>query len=127
MKPLDRFRLIAAASLTDGKLGPAERKILDKAARDLKIEETTAEETIDIIREGGDVTAQIPTDQRERATLFRQLVDIVAADGVIEPSELALFKRLGPSFRLQELEVEDLLRSAADGARSATAKLKKKK
>lgn len=126
MTPLDRFRLIAAASLTDGKLGHRERQILDKAARELKLEETTAEETIDIIREGGDVTAQIPSDPRERSTLFRQLVDIVAADGVIEPSELALFKRLGPSFRLQELEVEDLLRSAADGAR-ATAKLKKKK
>ena len=126
MTPLDRFRLIAAAALTDGRLGSRERAILDKAARELKLEETTAEEAIDIIREGGDVAVKIPADGRERSTIFRQLVDIVAADGVIEPQELALFQRLGPSFKLQELEVEDLLRSAADAARAATRKMKKK-
>lgn len=129
MHAIDRFRLIAAASLTDGKLGPEERKILDKAARELKLEETAAEEVIDAIRDGTAnlKTVSIPADAQERAQLFRQLVDIVTADGDVDAKELALFQRLGPSFKLDELMVEDLLRAGADAAKAAKRATGKRK
>jgi uncharacterized tellurite resistance protein B-like protein len=121
MHAIDRFRLIAAASLTDGKLGPEERRILDKAARELKLEETAAEEVIDAIRDGSaDLKVSIPQDAKERAQLFRQLVDIVTADGEVDAKELRLFQKLGPAFKLDELMVEDLLRAGAEAARAAT-------
>lgn len=119
MDATDRFRVLAAAALMDGSIGSQELEVLLKAAQEFGVIKATAEQILDEIRasQGKGLEAQIPSDPRQRATLFRSLVDVVAADGQIDDKELQLVQRLGPSFGLNELEVEDLLRGAAAAAR----------
>lgn len=129
MKATDRFKILAAAALMDGTIGPEEQATLVKCARELGVSDVDAEEIIDDTREqkkSGGLSAKIPRDPKERATMFRSLVDVVAADGQIDKKELKLFLRLGPSFGLNELEVEDLLRAAAEAKRASSGRLKKK-
>jgi hypothetical protein len=118
MLPIDRFRVLCAASMVDGTLGERERKILISAAAELGLDKTTYDQVIVDVKRRGAPSVTIPEDRAERQTLFRLLVDVVAADGLIEPAELEMFKRIGPSFKIHELEVEDLLRSAADAAKA---------
>jgi uncharacterized tellurite resistance protein B-like protein len=118
MLPIDRFRVLCAASMVDGALGDRERAILISAATELGVDKTTYDQVIADVKRLGAKSVTVPEDRAERQTLFRLLVDVVAADGQIEPAELAMFKRIGPAFKIHELEVEDLLRSAADAARA---------
>lgn len=130
MNATDRFKILAAAALTDGGIGPEEQDTLVKCAGELGLSASAAEGIIAETREqqrSGGLSAKIPSDRKERATMFRSLVDVVAADGQIDAKELKLFQRLGPSFGLNELEVEDLLRAAAEAKRAATGRLKNKK
>jgi uncharacterized tellurite resistance protein B-like protein len=126
MDATDRFKVLAAAAVMDGSVGAAEKEILLKAAREMGVIDTMARQILDEAKKGGKMSAKIPGDPKQRATLFRSLVDVVAADGEIDKKELALFQRLGPSFGLNELEVEDLLRSAAE-AKKDSQRLKKQK
>jgi uncharacterized membrane protein YebE (DUF533 family) len=123
MEANDRFRVLAAAALMDGSIGPQEKELLDKAAVELRLDKRTADGIVAEVKKNGDLTASVPTDPRNRAIMFRSLVDIVAADGKIDAREMALLQRLGPSFGLNELEVEDLLRAAAEATRSRTKRL----
>jgi uncharacterized tellurite resistance protein B-like protein len=127
MDATDRFGVLAAAAL-DGSVGPEEREILLKAARELGVIPKMAEQILAETKKGGDLAARIPADPKQRTTLFRSLVDVIAADGQVDKKELALFHRLGPAFGINELEVEDLLRSAAAAKRdSESQRLKKQK
>ncbi len=120
MDATERFRVLAAAALMDGSVGSQELDVLLRAAQEFGVIKATAEQILDETRrsKGKGLEARIPSDPKQRATLFRSLVDVVAADGQIDGKELKLVQRLGPSFGLDELEVEDLLRGAAEAARS---------
>ncbi|MCO5170236.1 MAG: TerB family tellurite resistance protein [Planctomycetes bacterium] len=124
MEATERFQILAAAALMDGSVGSQELEILLKAAQEMGVIKATAEQILDETQrsKGKGLTARIPSDPRQRATLFRSLVDVVAADGVIDGKELLLVQRLGPSFGLNELEVEDLLRGAASARRAQRKK-----
>lgn len=126
MDATDRFRVLAAAAVMDGTVGAEEKQILLKAAKEMGVIEKMALQILGEAKQGGKMSAKIPGDAKQRSTLFRSLVDVVAADGQIDKKELALFQRLGPSFGLNELEVEDLLRSAAEAKRDSQ-RLKKQK
>jgi tellurite resistance protein len=129
MNATERFKVLAAAALMDGGIGPEEQDTLVKCAKELGLAPKAAEDIISETREkkkSGGLSARIPRDPKERATMFRSLVDVVAADGQIDAKELKLFLKLGPSFGLNELEVEDLLRAAAEAKRASSGRLKKK-
>ena len=109
---IDHFRFLAAAALVDGNLDKAEKLVLLKAAAEMDVSPEDANATLKKVAEGGDVSGSIPEDPGARSKLFRSLVDIVAADGEVDDSEMAFFKRLAPHFKLHEIEVEDILRAA---------------
>jgi uncharacterized tellurite resistance protein B-like protein len=126
MDSTERFKVLAAAALMDGTVGAQEHATLLKAARELGLSAGAAQAILEETKRAGDLAARIPSDPRERATLFRALVDVVSADGVIEKNELSLVTRLGPAFGLKDLEVEDLLRAAVDAKKNESQRLKKK-
>jgi len=108
-----RFRLLAAAALSDGTLDPSERDALGKVAKDFGVAEDEVDGIIEEIRENpGSVKVSVPADATKRAELFRSLIDVVAADGKIDAKEQALLLRMGPFFDLNPIEVEDILRTA---------------
>ena len=117
MSAIDRFRFLAAAALVDGKLDAEEKPVLLKAAREMGVPENQIETVLRDVARGGDFTASVPKDPGERAQLFRSMVDVVAADGTIDPKEQQFFRKLSKAFQLNELEVEDILRAASDAKR----------
>ena len=72
--------------------------------------------------------ANLPEDAAARGKLFEAMVEVVAADGTIDPRELALFERLAPRFGLspeqatQTLEVVRALLDARARRCSAIAR-----
>ncbi|MCA8922757.1 MAG: TerB family tellurite resistance protein [Planctomycetes bacterium] len=108
-----RFRLLAAAALSDGTLDPNELATLRKAASEFGVAADEVDGILEEIRTNpGSVKVSVPADATKRAELFRSLIDVVAADGKIDAKEQALLMRIGPFFDLNEIEVEDILRSA---------------
>ncbi len=112
---VERFKVLVAAALIDGKLDAEEKPLLFKAAEELGVPKDQVPAIVKEVAKGGAVKASIPKDPKERATLFRSLVDLVAADGTIDAREMTFFKKIAPRFGLEELELEDILR--ASGAR----------
>lgn len=119
MAAVDQYRFLVAAALADGSVDPSERPILTRAARELGLSQAQAEQVEQEVRQGGDVKVAIPADAAERARLFRSLVDLAAADGKVDRKELALFSKVASRFGLDALQVEDILRAAADARRSS--------
>lgn len=114
---LDRFRFMAGVAVVDGKLDAAETAVLLKAAQELGVALDQAKAVLRELQDGAKASLKVPKDPAERAKLFRQLVDLVAADGEVDASELAFFQKIAPKFHLNELEVEDLLRGASIAAK----------
>lgn len=112
MADLDTFRFLVAAALVDKDFDPQEKKLLLSAAHEYGIKRDQAEAVFEEVKQGGSVKGNIPTDPGQRAKLFRQLVDLVAADGRIDEGEMGFFRKLAPHFNLNELELEDILRAA---------------
>jgi tellurite resistance protein len=109
-----RFRVLVAAALSDGSIGPDERPVLDAAAKELGVGAADVERIITEMQEQGTAEGAIPSDPGERAKVFRALVDLVAADGEVDANELKFFTKIAPSFNLDALQVEDILRAAAE-------------
>lgn len=114
MQPLDRFKLLAAVALADRQLDPAETALLERAAAGLGLSREKAGE---VVRElaGGAVLSglQPPNTPRERSKLFRELIDMVLADGEVTQAEQAWLKSLAPAFGVNAWDVPSLLENAA--------------
>lgn len=117
---LERFKFMAGVAMVDGKLDPAETPVLLKAAAELGLPADQAKAVLRDLSEGKTASMKVPKEPGERAKLFRQLVDLVAADGEIDKNELAFFQKIAPKFHLNELEVEDLLHAASRAQRDKT-------
>jgi uncharacterized tellurite resistance protein B-like protein len=108
-----RFGLLAHAAYVDGRLAPEERAILDRKARDLGVAEPAAAEMLDLARRR-QLPFEVPPDAAERARLFDEIVDLEVADGVVQPSEESLLRRLGKTLGLGPADVHERLRAAME-------------
>jgi Domain of unknown function (DUF4178) len=113
MDPQEKFRLLAAVSLLDGRLLPVEEKVLMQAGARLGVEPSRARATLDELRAGGaagDVAP--PSDPRERRELFKDMVDLVVADGVVSPQEQGCLTSLSRAFGLSSTRVDSMVQEA---------------
>jgi len=114
MSVVDRFKLMVGVALIDGRLDEEEKPLLFRAAKELGISSADAKAHIREVAQGGKLKVDVPADPGERAKMFRSLVDLVAADGRLDAKELAFFNKLAGKFRLNELELEEILRAATE-------------
>jgi tellurite resistance protein len=97
---VDSFRFLAAAALADGQLDEEEKPVLLQAAAHFGLTREQAGEVVREIASGRSSMATLPQDTAARGQVFEKMVEVVAADGNIDPRELVLFERLAPQFGL---------------------------
>lgn len=105
----DSFRFLVAAALADGQLDEAEKPVLLQAAAHFGISRQRASEVVREIMAGGSSLAKLPEDTAARGQVFEKMVEVVAADGSIDPRELVLFERLAPRFGLTPAQASQTL------------------
>lgn len=104
--------MLAALALVDG-LQDEEREVLLRTSAGLGLERGAAGEIVDEIAGGGRITnLEPPSDPRERARLFNDLVRLVQADGQVSSREKAVLERLAGSFGVPADEVAAILSGA---------------
>jgi len=114
MQPLDRFKLLAAVALADRKLDPAEAALLERAAAGLGLSREKAGEVVRELAQGAALSGlQPPQDRAGRSAMFRQLLDMVLADGEVKPEERRWLESLAPAFGVNAWDVPSLLENAA--------------
>ncbi len=116
-----RFRTLASAAMIDGEIQPAERTLLLNAAKrmGLRLQETHA--LLNKVYHEPEFVPPVPPHPAERVTFFMEIADILAADGVIQESEMILLKRVAPSFGFDSEKAERI----AEMAKVSTARLLK--
>jgi uncharacterized tellurite resistance protein B-like protein len=128
MDARDRFRLLTALALVDGRLDPPERKVLLRAAKRLELDAEEAEAMLAEMVRGGRVSNLVPPhDPDERRALFDDLVKVALADGVVAPQERATLERLAPSFGVAPDALAAALAPRAAVSLAAPAPVKTKK
>ncbi len=117
----DRFRIVAAAALTDGQFHDAERLVLQRLAVEWKIPFQRAQELVRHVGTGGDVPVNPPRDLDERRRLFYDVIDVIIADEKLKVAEFALLHSVADAFGVPRKGVNRALklRLAARGARAA--------
>jgi hypothetical protein len=107
-----RFRTLASAAMVDGEIQPEERILLMNAAKrmGLRLQETHA--LLNRTHHEPDFVPPVPAHPSERVTLFMEIADILAADGIVQESEMKLLKRVAPSFGFHPDKVERITEMA---------------
>lgn len=105
----DSFRFLVVAALADGQLGDAEKPVLLQAATHFGLTRQRAGDIVREIMAGGSSIAKLPEDAAARGQVFEKMVEVVAADGSIDPRELVLFERLAPRFGLTPAQATQTL------------------
>jgi uncharacterized tellurite resistance protein B-like protein len=114
MQPVDRFKLLAAIALADRQLDPAESAMLERAAAGLGLKREAAGQILRELAQGAQLTGlKPPADQGERSKLFRELLEMVLADGQVTDEEQGWLKSLAPAFGVNAWDVPSLLESVA--------------
>ena len=106
---VDSFRFLAAAALADGQLDDEEKPVLLQAAAHFGLSREQAGQIVREVASGGSSVAKLPEDTASRGQLFEKMVEVVAADGNIDPRELVLFERLAPRFGLSAAQASEVL------------------
>ncbi|MBL4849665.1 MAG: TerB family tellurite resistance protein [Planctomycetes bacterium] len=106
---VDSFRFLVVAALADGQLDDAEKPVLLQAAAHFGLSRQQAGEVVREIMAGGPSLAKLPEDTAARGQVFEKMVEIVAADGSIDPREMVLFERLAPHFGLTPAQATETL------------------
>lgn len=120
---VDSFRFLVAAALADGQLDEAEKPVLLQAAAHFGLSREQAGAVVREIQGGGPSLAWLPADAAQRGRLFETMVEVVAADGRIDPRELQLFESLAPRFGLspeQAAQALEVVQALLDETRPAS-------
>jgi len=121
MVPKDRFRLLAAVALADGRIDAAEREILLRSAAWLGLPLPVAAALVDEVRARGCPDLAPPDDMAERRRLYQGMLNIVLADGRIDAAEVDCLRSLGAPFGLAPAVVSEMIRATERGWRRARA------
>ena len=116
-----RFKTLAMAAMVDGEIQPEERILLLNLAKRMGLPLQDSHAILNKVHHDPDFVPPIPAHPSERVTLFMEFADILAADGVIQDSEMKILKRIAPSFGFQEDKVERI----SEMAKASTARLLK--
>lgn len=106
MTPIDRFYHLLLMAAADKRMNEAELAFLSERAFELGISHEDFHDTLQKAVKGeGELT--IPAGEADRRSLLKDLIRMMAADGVLEDREKALFAHVAASM---EIDTEDLHR-----------------
>lgn len=107
-----RFQTLAFAAMVDGEIQAEERILLLNAAKRMGIPLHETHAILNKIHHDLDFVPPVPAHPAERVTLFMEIADILAADGIIQEPEMNLLTRVAPSFGFHPDKVERITRMA---------------
>ena len=84
-----KFETLVAAAFADGFLAEAEKEILKGKAEELGISPREMHETLGLGQQRK-LSVSIPATTLEREKMLDDLIDVVSADGRVEPSEYSM-------------------------------------
>lgn len=84
--------VLVAAMLADGEMSPAERKLLDRYARNNHVDPAAVESVIAAVR-GGQLDIPKAGNELEARACLNGLIEMSLADGKVDPAELKLILR----------------------------------
>src|SRR3972149_570465 len=99
------FQFLAAAAIADKTLGSAEKQTLLRLAQELGLPTGGAMAIIETMKKQEAIDPTPPEDPGERKVLFRQVVEVLAADGKIPVGEAAYVDYLRKRFEFTSLEM----------------------
>lgn len=106
MSPQDRFHHLLMMAAADQRMNEAELAFLSERAFELGISNEEFFEALERAAAGnGEMT--IPASNAERRALLKDLILMMAADGVLDDREKALFAQVAAAM---EIDTEDLHR-----------------
>lgn len=108
MKNRDTFQVLAAVSLADGRISEAELTVLDGFAKRLGLDASTCGAIVAEVRRGGG-RITLPKDPAHARTLIRHLARVCAADGELDPGEMAIMSRIGGRMGLKDEVIGEAL------------------
>ena len=106
MTPADRFQHLLTMAAADKRMNEAELAFLSERANQLGISQDEFHDALQKAVQGeGDLT--IPTGAADRRSLLKDLIRMMAADGVLDDREKDLFAHVAATM---EIDTEDLHR-----------------
>lgn len=99
------FNNMVMLARVDGKVDEAELQLLTKIAKRLSL---TAEQIREVIENPDEYPMIPPVTKEDRADRFVQFIEMVHADGNIDPSEESLIKKYGVALGFNDQEIETI-------------------
>lgn len=116
MSPAEQFRHLLAMAAADGRMNESELGFLSSRAVQLGVTDDQFESMLEQAI-AGEVDLEIPTDQRERRRLLKDLIRMMAADGHLDQREKKLFAVVAASMQLSNDDLHQVIDATlAEGA-----------
>lgn len=103
-RQIGHFRNLVLLARVDGNVSHLEQQLLNKIARRISL---TDEQVAEICAHPEDYPNIPPTTREERYERFIQLIQLIVADGVIDPNEIKLVKSLGVSLGFTPEKIDE--------------------
>lgn len=103
-RQIGHFRNLVMLARVDGEISNLEQQLLNRVARRISL---TEEQVTEICNNPDDYPMIPPATREERYERFIQLIQLVVADGRIDPSEVKLVKSLGIALGFTPDKIEE--------------------
>ena len=107
-KRRQRLRNLVVMAFADGSLGEREVNLVADRCAELGLDEYDLRKAVEFGL-GDDAALEFPTDPGDRESLMRDLVRMMAADGVLEEGEKRLFALAAAKMSMSPSDVERLI------------------
>ncbi|HLF92010.1 MAG TPA: TerB family tellurite resistance protein [Planctomycetota bacterium] len=116
------FATLVSAAFADGRITEDERLVLHRRATEMNV---PIRDMNEIIEEGqrGKLAVAVPGTARERESLLDGLIDVVCADGRIEPPEHHLLAKFAGHLKIALPELRQRIKDRMDRRASRTTKV----
>jgi uncharacterized tellurite resistance protein B-like protein len=107
-KRRERLRNLVVMAFADGSLGEREVNLVADRCAELGLDEYDLQKAVQFGL-GDDAALEIPRGRAERESLLRDLIRMMAADGLLDESEKRLFALAAAKMSMSAADVERLI------------------
>lgn len=103
-----QLRNLVVMAFADGSLGEREVNLVADRCAELRLDSYDLQKAVEFGL-GDDAALEIPDDSGDRRELMKDLIRMMAADGVLEESEKRLFALAAARMEMSTADVENLI------------------